>query len=116
MECFVRKNKLAFAVSGHVGAVGARWHNVEDGGRASVPGLRHVYPLLKRLEATGRVNRSRESTDERQVLITRTEDGRVLKAAAAIISTTVLRATGINRQSFEFDYAAALTSPSDVAH
>ena len=52
---------------------------------------------LKRLEGAGRVNRSRESTDERQVLITRDEDGRALKAAAAIISTTALRATGINR-------------------
>ncbi|WP_328822126.1 MarR family transcriptional regulator [Paraburkholderia nemoris] len=57
--------------------------------------------LLKRLEAAGRVNRSHESTDERQVLITRGEDGRALKAAVAIISTTALRATGINRQSFE---------------
>ena len=60
-----------------------------------------LTPLLKRLEAAGRVNRSRESTDERQVLITRGEDGRALKAAVAIISTTALRATGINRQSFE---------------
>jgi DNA-binding MarR family transcriptional regulator len=59
-----------------------------------------LTPLLKRLEAAGRVNRSRESTDERRVLITRDEDGRALKAAAAIISTTALRATGINRQSF----------------
>lgn len=58
-----------------------------------------LTPLLKRLEAAGRVNRSRESTDERQVLITQDEDGRALKAAAAIISTTALRATGINRQS-----------------
>ncbi|WP_307850383.1 MarR family transcriptional regulator [Paraburkholderia aspalathi] len=57
--------------------------------------------LLKRLEAAGRVNRSHESTDERQVVITRGEDGRALKAAVAIISTTALRATGINRQSFE---------------
>ncbi|WP_328821117.1 MarR family transcriptional regulator [Paraburkholderia nemoris] len=57
--------------------------------------------LLKRLEAAGRINRSHESTDERQVLITRGEDGRALKAAVAIISTTALRATGINRQSFE---------------
>ncbi|WP_408529441.1 MarR family transcriptional regulator [Paraburkholderia nemoris] len=57
--------------------------------------------LLKRLEAAGRVNRSHESTDERQVLIARGEDGRALKAAVAIISTTALRATGINRQSFE---------------
>ena len=57
--------------------------------------------LLKRLEAAGRVNRSHESTDERQVLITRGEDDRALKAAVAIISTTALRATGINRQSFE---------------
>ncbi|MFK4448214.1 DNA-binding MarR family transcriptional regulator [Caballeronia udeis] len=59
-----------------------------------------LTPLLKRLEAAGRVNRSGESTDERRVLITRDEDGRALKAAAAIISTTALRATGINRQSF----------------
>ena len=98
---FRPQNKLAFAVSGHAGAVGARWHNVEDGRRASVPGLRHAYPTSKRLEAAGRVNRSHESTDERQVLITRGEDGRALKAAVAIISTTALRATGINRQSFE---------------
>jgi DNA-binding MarR family transcriptional regulator len=60
-----------------------------------------LTPLLKRLEAAGRVNRSRDPTDERQELITLTEDGRALKAAAATISTTVLRATGINRQSFE---------------
>lgn len=92
------KNKLGFAVSDHADAVGAQWHSIEDGRRASVHGL---TPLLKHLEAARRVNRSRESTDELQVLITRTEDGRALKAAAAIISAIVLRAAGTNRQSFE---------------
>ena len=48
-----------------------------------------LTPLLKRLEAAGRVNRSRESTDERQVLITRGEDGRAFKAAAAIIGIEI---------------------------
>ncbi|MGX6999575.1 transcriptional regulator, SarA/Rot family [Caballeronia sp. KNU42] len=49
-------------------------HNGEDGRRASVPGTpATLTPLLKHLEAAGRVNRLRDPTDERQVRIALTE-------------------------------------------
>ena len=42
-----------------------------------------LTPLLKRLEATGYVARRRDTRDERQVIVTLTEAGRTLSAAAA---------------------------------
>ncbi|RYY78489.1 MAG: MarR family transcriptional regulator [Moraxellaceae bacterium] len=48
-----------------------------------------LTPLLKRLAAHGLVDRQRDSTDERRVLIALTAQGQVLKRQAAIIPSTL---------------------------
>jgi len=42
-----------------------------------------LTPLLKRLQASGLIDRTRSAVDERQVLVTLTDAGRALKARAA---------------------------------
>ena len=54
-----------------------------------------LTPLLKRLEANGLVSRDRDSKDERSVIVSLTEKGRDLEAAAADISNCVLTAAGL---------------------
>lgn len=56
-----------------------------------------LTPLLKRLEASGRISRMRDPSDERQVLITLTKDGRALASDALPIATAVSNATGLSR-------------------
>ena len=51
-----------------------------------------LTPLLKRLQSAGLVTRTRASTDERQVLIALTSAGRALKARAARLPGSILRA------------------------
>jgi MarR family transcriptional regulator, organic hydroperoxide resistance regulator len=53
-----------------------------------------LTPLLKRLEASGWVQRERDSSDERRVLIHLTPAGRALKARAAKVPPQVICATG----------------------
>lgn len=53
-----------------------------------------LTPLLKRLEAAGLVERARATRDERQVIVSLTEQGRQLKAKARAIPPGVLNATG----------------------
>ncbi|KZD09401.1 MarR family winged helix-turn-helix transcriptional regulator [Oceanibaculum pacificum] len=53
-----------------------------------------LTPLLKRLEAAGRITRTRDPADERQVLIRLTEEGRGLRAAAQGIPPEIGRAAG----------------------
>jgi DNA-binding MarR family transcriptional regulator len=55
-----------------------------------------LTPLLKRLEAGGRVRRTRDSVDERQVRITLTEAGRALRDTAAAVPPMLLCATGLD--------------------
>lgn len=38
-----------------------------------------ITPVLKRLEAAGRIRRTRDRTDERRVLITLTDEGKALQ-------------------------------------
>ncbi|MEE4410248.1 MULTISPECIES: MarR family transcriptional regulator [unclassified Serratia (in: enterobacteria)] len=38
-----------------------------------------ITPVLKRLEAAGRIRRTRDHTDERRVLITLTDEGKALQ-------------------------------------
>jgi DNA-binding MarR family transcriptional regulator len=42
-----------------------------------------LTPLLKRLQSSGLIDRTRSAVDERQVLVTLTDAGRALKARAA---------------------------------
>jgi len=52
-----------------------------------------LTPLLKRMEAQGLVQRNRARSDERQVIISLTDDGKVLKQKAANVMAAVFRAT-----------------------
>ena len=53
-----------------------------------------LTPLLKRLEASGLILRTRDLQDERQVRITLTKEGRSLKRRAQDIPAQVLCASG----------------------
>ena len=50
-----------------------------------------LTPLVKRLEAGGLVTRNRRSSDEREIEIALTEQGRALKGAAAGVREHVVR-------------------------
>jgi DNA-binding MarR family transcriptional regulator len=64
-----------------------------------------LTPLLKRLEASGWVERERDSADERRVRVHLTPAGRALKLRAAKVPPQVLCATGCS-----LDEIAALTT------
>jgi len=53
-----------------------------------------LTPLLKRLEASKLLRRQRASSDERQVNINLTDEGKALYERARSVPTQVLRATG----------------------
>ena len=52
-----------------------------------------LTPLLKRMEAQGLVQRNRARSDERQVIISLTDDGNALKQEAAGVMAVVFSAT-----------------------
>ena len=52
-----------------------------------------LTPLLKRLQALDLLTRTRDSADERRVLVRLTDDGHALKARAASIPGGILAAT-----------------------
>lgn len=54
-----------------------------------------LTPLLKRLEATGRIARRRDPADERQVRVRLTEAGRALRQEAEAVPGCILAATGL---------------------
>ena len=64
-----------------------------------------LTPLLKRLEASGLVQRLRDSTDERRVLLQLTTAGRALKTRAMAVPEAVACASGC-----ALDELASLTS------
>ncbi|EEZ34113.1 transcriptional regulator [Brucella sp. 83/13] len=53
-----------------------------------------LTPLLKRLEAAGRITRRRDPSDERQVRITLTDEGRKLQEQAESVPEQIMCATG----------------------
>lgn len=53
-----------------------------------------LTPLLKRLEATGLVTRTRDMADERQVRIQLTDKGRAMRESARAVPRAILRAMG----------------------
>lgn len=53
-----------------------------------------LTPLLKRLEAAGRIQRRRDAQDERQVRITLTDAGHALRQAAADVPEAIICALG----------------------
>ena len=54
-----------------------------------------LTPLLKRLQALGHLNRTRDTSDERVVRITLTPQGSALKERARNIPSCILDATGL---------------------
>ncbi|WP_299458207.1 MarR family winged helix-turn-helix transcriptional regulator [uncultured Microscilla sp.] len=54
-----------------------------------------ITPLLKRMEKTGIVARTRSKKDERKVMITLTEAGQALKEQAYCIPEQILNKTGL---------------------
>ncbi|ACI51442.1 transcriptional regulator, MarR family [Gluconacetobacter diazotrophicus PA1 5] len=86
-----------------------------------------LTPLIKRLEAGGLLQRTRDTKDERQVRVTLTSQGRALEAQAASIPACILEATGrtpeqLMRLKSEIDALrnqleqAALGSRLDTSH
>lgn len=55
-----------------------------------------LTPLLKRLEASGLVERTRNPKDERQVLIGLTKPGRALRSSAGCVAQTMLDKSGMS--------------------
>ncbi len=60
-----------------------------------------LTPLLKRLEASSLIARTRDEADERQVRITLTKEGRALKKKAQSIPHQVLCASGQPLEALE---------------
>ena len=54
-----------------------------------------LTPLLKRLQAAGWIDRTRSTTDERQVMVTLTPEGRALKAKAGVLPQCIASACGM---------------------
>jgi DNA-binding MarR family transcriptional regulator len=72
-------------------------------GDTSVTGIGHALqletgtlsPLLKRLEATGFITRTRQAEDERSVVVGLTEAGRAVEERVAAVQNEVSDATGL---------------------
>jgi len=58
-----------------------------------------LTPLIKRLEALGHVNRSRDPADERQVRVRLTPAGRLLQDQARSVPHNILAASGLSEES-----------------
>lgn len=54
-----------------------------------------LSPLLKRLETTGFITRTRQAEDERSVIVGLTDAGRALEERAAVVQREVSDATGL---------------------
>ncbi|MFL9925806.1 MarR family transcriptional regulator [Herbaspirillum lusitanum] len=66
---------------------------VSDIGERLVLDSATLTPLLKRMEAQGLVKRERAISDERQVVVSLTEEAEAMREAAAELPREVLRAT-----------------------
>ncbi|MBI1245076.1 MAG: MarR family transcriptional regulator [Alphaproteobacteria bacterium] len=60
-----------------------------------------LTPLLKRLEAQGHVERTRNPGDERQVRVRLTASGRRLRESAQCVPGNILEASGMSRDSLK---------------
>ncbi len=74
-----------------------------------------LTPLLKRLQAAGIVQRTRDAKDERQVRITLTPKGRGLQAPVREAWDQVVCAVGLQPQEFE-TLKAQITRLRDTLH
>ena len=60
-----------------------------------------LTPLLKRLETAGHVERKRSKSDERQVIISLTAEGKALKNRSKDIAQCVFTATGLHEDELK---------------
>lgn len=60
-----------------------------------------LTPLLKRLEANGLVNRQRDPTDERRVLVRLSAQGQQLRQQAAVIPQTLGKSLNLSIEQIE---------------
>ena len=60
-----------------------------------------MSPLIKRLEGKALVLRARNSTDEREVLVHLTREGRQLRDRAASVQADMRRAAGLSRAELD---------------
>lgn len=60
-----------------------------------------LTPLLRRLEAAGLVTRTRSDTDERQLIVDVTAEGRRLRESAESIPETVVARLGVGVEQLE---------------
>ncbi|RJF99957.1 MarR family winged helix-turn-helix transcriptional regulator [Noviherbaspirillum saxi] len=74
-----------------------------------------LTPLLKRLEASELIARTRDETDERQVRITLTKEGRALKKKAQNIPHQVLCASGQPQEALAMLRSQLSTIRDDLA-
>lgn len=74
-----------------------------------------LTPLLKRLEASSLIQRTRDESDERQVRITLTKEGRALRKKAQCIPHDVLCASGQTHEVLESLRAQLSTIRDDLA-
>jgi DNA-binding MarR family transcriptional regulator len=69
---------------------------VGDLGKALSLESNTLTPLLKRLEALGRISRQRDPQDERQVRVRLTSSGRALRRRAQHVPGCILEASGLS--------------------
>ncbi|MCJ8500299.1 MarR family winged helix-turn-helix transcriptional regulator [Desulfatitalea alkaliphila] len=69
-----------------------------------------LTPLLKRLEAQGRISRNRSADDERKVVVTLTQQGKALKNTARSIPEALFCRSGLTLEEF----LSLKTSVSDL--
>ena len=60
-----------------------------------------LTPLLKRLQAAGHVRRDRDTSDERQVRISLTEQGQALRERAEAVPLRMIEATGFTGEEVQ---------------
>ncbi|AKE88628.1 MarR family transcriptional regulator [Rhodococcus sp. WB1] len=75
--------------------------SVKEIGRALQLDSPTLSPLLKRLESTGLITRTRSPLDERQLVVDLTDEGRALRARAATVPETVVRKLGVSLAELE---------------
>lgn len=68
-----------------------------------------LSPLLKRLESVGLITRSRDTHDERSVIVDLTVKGRSLERRTRGVSAAICEATGLNPQE-QAEFVANLRS------
>jgi DNA-binding MarR family transcriptional regulator len=74
-----------------------------------------LTPLLKRLEASTLIARTRDESDERQVRITLTREGRALKKKAQGVPRQILCASGQEQKALEQLRTQLATIRNDLA-